>query len=124
MFRFTPDDPLYGGNKLLGFKVLVFNELQIETFLMVYVKQTKYDNASRVVVIFTFLLWMCLLSLIFLLQLVLWLKLSSKILPTLHEFMLSTTVQLRTGLPKMWITAVYEALNNLLLLAIGLKIYF
>ena len=38
--------------------------------------------------------------------------------------MLSTTVLLRTGLPEMWLTAVYVALNNLLLLAIGLEIYF
>ena len=55
----------YGRNKLLGF--IVFNEPQIETFLMVYVKQIKYNNASRVVVVFTFLLYMCLMSSIFLL---------------------------------------------------------
>ena len=29
---------------------------------MIYVKQTKYDNASRVVVVFSFLLYMCSLS--------------------------------------------------------------
>ena len=46
---------------------LIFNESQIETFLVVYVKQIKYDNASRVVVVFTLLLWVCLLSSIFLL---------------------------------------------------------
>ena len=46
---------------------LIFNEPQIETFLTVYVKQITYDNASRVVVVFTFLLCMCLLSSIFLL---------------------------------------------------------
>ena len=92
---------------------------------MVYVKQIKYDNASRIVVVFTFLLCMCLLSLIFLLfQVVLWHKFLSKILSKLHEFMLSTTVLLRTGLPKMWLTAICLALNNLLLQAIGLEIYF
>ena len=91
---------------------------------MVYVKQIKYNNASRVIVVFSFLLYMCLLSSIFLLEVVLWHKLSSKILPRLNEFMLSSTVLLRTGLPKMWLTAVYVALNNLLLLAIGLEIYF
>ena len=57
----------YGRNKLLGFIVLIFNEPQIETFFMVYLKQIKYNNASRVVVVFTFLLYMCLLSSIFLL---------------------------------------------------------
>ena len=35
---------------------------------------------------------------------ILWHKLSSKILPSLHEFMLSTTVLLRAVLPKMWLT--------------------
>ena len=55
----------YGRNKLLGFKV--FDEPQIETFFMVYLKQIKYNNASRVVVVSTFLLRMCLLSSIFLL---------------------------------------------------------
>ena len=55
----------YGQNKLLGF--IVFNEPQIETFFMVYLKQIKYNTASRVVVVFTFLLYMCLLSSIFLL---------------------------------------------------------
>ena len=55
----------YGRNKLLGF--IVFNESQIETFFMVYLKQIKYNTASRVVVVFTFLLYMCLLSSIFLL---------------------------------------------------------
>ena len=58
---------------------------------MVYVKQMKYDNALRVVVVLIVSLCLCLLSLIFLLQLVLWNTLSSKILPRLHEFMLSTT---------------------------------
>ena len=57
----------YRRNKLLGFKFLIFNKTQIETFLMVYVKQIKYNSVSRVVVVFTFLLYMCLLSSIFLL---------------------------------------------------------
>ena len=52
MVRFTPDDPLLQQKQTVGF--LVFNEPQIETFLMVDVKQIKYDNASRIVVVFTF----------------------------------------------------------------------
>ena len=68
---------------------------------MVYVTQIKYNNASRVVVVFTFLLYLCLLSSIFLLEVVLWHKLSSKILPRLSKFMLSSTVLLKTGLPKI-----------------------
>ena len=64
---------------------------------MVYVKQIKYDDASRVVFNFTLLLCMCLLRSIFLLYVVLWYKLFSKILPRVH-------VLLRTEVPKMWFT--------------------
>ena len=58
--------PFMDKTKCWVLQFLIFNEPQIKTFLMVYVKQIKYDNALRVVVVFT-LLCMCLLSSIFLL---------------------------------------------------------
>ena len=61
---------------------------------MVYVKKMNYSNASRVIAVFTFLFCMGLLSSIVLLQVVLWHKLSSKLLP--YGFMSS-------GLSKLWL---------------------
>ena len=59
--------PLLRTKQTVRFYSIAFNEPQIETFFMIYTKQTKYNNASRVVVVFTFLLYMCLWSSIFLL---------------------------------------------------------